>query len=107
MAFYELRQYKVQPGKMGEWVDFMEKEIVPFQVSKGMVITGMYRGEEDDSIYVWTRRFEDETQRAQLYEAVYESDYWINDVRPRVDALLDRAAIKLIRLLPTPKSTAQ
>ncbi|SVB07641.1 uncharacterized protein METZ01_LOCUS160495, partial [marine metagenome] len=77
MAFYELRQYKVRPGKMDEWVDFMEKEIVPFQVSKGMVITGLYRGEEDDSIYVWTRRFESETQRAQLYEAVYQNDYWI------------------------------
>ncbi len=40
MAFYELRQYPVLPGKMNEWVEFMEQEIIPFQVSKGMVITG-------------------------------------------------------------------
>ena len=47
MAFYELRQFKVLPGKMDEWVKIMEEEIIPFQISKGMVITGSYRGETD------------------------------------------------------------
>ncbi len=48
MAFYELRQYFVRPGKMDEWVKIMEEEIIPFQVSKGMVICGSFRGEKDD-----------------------------------------------------------
>ena len=43
MAFYELRQYKVLPGKVDEWVRIMEQEIIPFQVSKGMVICGSFR----------------------------------------------------------------
>jgi hypothetical protein len=30
MAFYELRQYFVRPGKMNEWVKIMEEEIIPF-----------------------------------------------------------------------------
>ena len=30
MAFYELRQYKVRPGKMAEWLKVMEEEIIPF-----------------------------------------------------------------------------
>ena len=34
MAFYELRQYKVKPGKLAEWVKIMEEEIIPFQVSR-------------------------------------------------------------------------
>ena len=38
----------------------MEQDIVPFQISKGMVITGMYRGEQDDGHYVWLRRFDSE-----------------------------------------------
>ena len=49
MAFYELRQYFVRPGKMDEWVKIMENEIIPFQVSKGMVICGSFRGEKDES----------------------------------------------------------
>ena len=44
--FLELRQYKILPGKMDEWVEFMEGTIIPFQVARGMVITGSYRGEE-------------------------------------------------------------
>ena len=27
---YELRQYKVLPGKIDEWVKIMEAEIIPF-----------------------------------------------------------------------------
>ena len=41
-SFFELRIYKVKPGKMKEWVELMEKVILPFQVSKGMVIHGSF-----------------------------------------------------------------
>lgn len=52
MVFYELRQYKIKPGKMEAWLTLMEGEIIPFQVAKGMVITGSYRGEKDESVYI-------------------------------------------------------
>jgi hypothetical protein len=107
MAFYELRQYKVLPGKMDEWVKVMEQEIIPFQVSKGMVITGSFRGEADSSVYVWLRRFESEAQRETLYKAVYESDYWKNEMGPRIPEYLDRSAIVVTRIVATPKSTVQ
>ena len=58
MAFYELRQYSILPGKMDDWVEFMETTIIPFQVSQGMVITASFRAEEDESVYIWMRRFE-------------------------------------------------
>lgn len=105
--FYELRQYKIHPGRMEEWVEFMEKDIIPFQVSRGMVITGSWRGEEDETVYVWMRRFDSESERERLYEAVYQSDYWKNDVAPRVTELMDRSAIRVTRIVPTPKSVAQ
>lgn len=107
MAFYELRQYKVLPGKMDDWVEMMETEIIPFQISQGMVITGSYRGEEDDSIYIWMRRFDSEAQREELYAAVYESDHWKTVIGPRVPDHIDREAIQVTRIVPTPKSTAQ
>ena len=105
--FYELRQYKINPGRMDEWVEFMENDIIPFQVSRGMVITGSWRGEEDETVYVWMRRFDSEAERERLYEAVYQSDYWKNDVAPRVSELMDRSAIRVTRIVLTPKSVAQ
>jgi hypothetical protein len=107
MAFYELRQYTIRPGKMEAWLKCMEEEIIPFQVAKGMVITGSYRGEKDDSVYVWLRRFENEAERERLYKAVYESDHWKNVIAPKVGELIDRSTINVQRLVPTRLSTAQ
>ena len=105
MAFYELRQYHVRPGKMAEWVRIMEEEIIPFQVAKGMVICGSFRGETDESTYVWLRRFENEAEREALYKAVYETDHWKNDIGPRVPDYLDRSKMVVTRIVPTAKST--
>ena len=105
--FFELRQYRMKPGQRERWVRCMEEEIIPFQVSKGMAILGSFVGQEEEDLYVWIRRFESEEQRKQLYEAVYESDYWKNDIAPRVPDMLDRDAIKVTRIEATPKSVIQ
>ena len=107
MAFYELRQYKILPGKMDSWVKIMEEQIIPFQVSKGMVITASFRGETDESCYVWIRRFESEAQREALYKAVYETDWWKTNIAPLVPDHLDRPNNVIQRILPTPRSPAQ
>ena len=103
MAFYELRQYFVRPGKMNEWLKIMEEEIIPFQVSKGMVICGSFRGETDDNCYVWIRRFSNEAER----EAVYESDHWKTKIAPRVPDCLEREKNHIQRIVPTSRSTMQ
>ncbi len=105
--FYELRQYKVRPGQMDRWVKCMEEEIIPFQVSKGMVIAGSFRGESDDSVYVWMRRFSDEAERERLYEAVYQSDHWKNEIAPRIPEMLDRDGMVVTRIVATPHSVLQ
>ena len=107
MAFYELRQYTIKPGKMTEWITLMEGEIIPFQVAQGMVITGSFRGEEDDSVYIWMRRFQSEEERKALYAAVYESEYWKDVVSPQVAELIDREKNHITRIVPTEKSTTQ
>ncbi len=107
MAFYELRQYTVRPGRMEQWLELMEGSIIPFQVAQGMVICGSFRGETDDSVYVWLRRFESEAQREALYAAVYESDTWKNEIAPQVGELIDREVIQVQRIVPTSRSTVQ
>ena len=101
---YELRQYWTHPGRRDDWVTFMEDVIIPFQVSKGMVIVGSFVQEDDPDAYVWLRRFDDEAQREALYEAVYQSDEWVNEIAPPIPDMLKREEIKVTRLVPTPKS---
>ena len=107
MAFYELRQYHIRRGKMDEWLKFMEEVIIPFQVSKGMVITGSFKHETDSSEYIWMRRFNTEKERERLYKAVYQSEEWQKNISPFVGKLIDREKIQVQRLVPTKKSTVQ
>ena len=102
--FFELRQYRTRPGQRAAWVQFMEEEIIPFQVSKGMVILGSFVGQEEEDLYVWIRRFESEDERKRLYEAVYDSAHWKNHIAPRIPDMLYREQIKVSRIEATPKS---
>lgn len=107
MAFYEVRQYEIRPGKMDEWIRMMDEEILPFQVARGMVIPAIFRGEDDDTVFIWLRRFESEDERARLYKAVYEDTHWVNELSPRVGQLINRETIRVQRLVPSPMSTLQ
>jgi len=102
--FFELRQYRIKDGQRERWVKFMEEEIIPFQISKGMVVIGSFVGQEEDDLYVWIRRFESEEERERLYTAVYESDHWRNVIGPKAGDLLDRDKIVVTRLEATPRS---
>ena len=107
MAFFELRQYRTRPGQRENWVEYMEGTIIPFQISKGMVVVGSFVGEEEEDLYVWIRRFNSEEEREQLYQAVYESERWKDEIGPRVGELIDRDQIKVTRLEATSKSVLQ
>lgn len=100
--FYELRRYQINQGKMDEWVAYMEGTVIPFQASKGMVIAGSFRG-EDETTYVWMRRFASEADRERLYEAVYQTDEWRNDIAPKVAAMMS-PEMEVTRVVPTPRS---
>ena len=102
--FLELRQYRTHPGQRNNWVKYMEEIIIPFQVSKGMVIVGSFVGELEQDLYVWIRRFESESERERLYEAVYQSDEWVNNIGPKIPEMLDRDKIVVTRIESTPAS---
>ena len=102
--FYEYRQYRIKDGRMAEWVEFMEKEIIPFQVARGMVVAGSFTAEEEDDLYIWMHRFESEEEREQLYKAVYEDPQWTDDIGPRIGEIMDRERIVVTRIVPTSRS---
>ncbi len=104
---YELRQYTCTAGNREAFIKVMEEDIIPFQVSQGMVILASFAGEEDENTYVWMRRFKDEDERLKLYDAVYKSDHWNKVIAPKIGNMLDRTGIKVTRLTPTAKSPLQ
>jgi hypothetical protein len=101
--FFEIRQYPLKPGKREEWVKLMDEVIIPYQQSKGMVVLGSWVDEENDW-YFWIRRFEDEAEKERLYAAVYQTDYWRNEMYERVGELIDRSGIQVYRVQATPRS---
>ncbi len=105
--FFELRQYRTRPGQREKWVKFMEEEIIPFQVSKGMVIVGSFVGQEEDDLYVWIRCFENDAERDRLYQAVYQSDHRKTAIAPRIPAMMDRERMKVSLIEETPRSPMQ
>lgn len=105
MSLFEIRQYQIQPGRMAEWVEFMETKIVPFITSKGMEVTAMFESLEDENRFIWLRRFENEAAKQELYEAVYQSEEWQTNFKPTVRSLVDVENAIVQNVSPTTHSS--
>jgi hypothetical protein len=103
--FFELRQYRLHPGKRDEWVRIMEERIIPGQTAKGAVIVGSFVAPEEDDLYVWMRRFENEEQFKAFSSAYYGSDEWKNELQPAANEMI--ASTSVTRIEATPKSVLQ
>ena len=102
---FELRQYRMKPGKRDAWVSFMETEIIPFQISQGMVIAGSWVGEEEEDLYVWIRRFDSEDgTRAAVQGRVRKRHAGRTTSAPACPSTSNREQSVITRLEPTPKS---
>ena len=98
---FELREYRIKPGQSSKQIKYMEEEIIPFQISKGMVVLGSFTGKYDDNLYVWIRRFENENERTQQYERVYEDEYWKTNIEPNIPEMLDIENAVITQLIAT------
>lgn len=102
--FFELREYHVKDGMRDSLVKLMEEKVIPFQSSKGMVVVGSFVALDEPDLYVWIRRFESEAEAERLYREVYDSEHWVNVIRPEINEMLDRERMKITRLEATAKS---
>lgn len=101
---YEIRQYYVNSGEMENWLQLMENKIIPFQEKIGVKVVASFTVADNDNLYVWIRGFEDEKRRKELYKDLYENDFWLNEIKPAIDLLLDREKTVITNVIPTPKS---
>jgi hypothetical protein len=104
---FELRIYRIKSGCMDEWVRLMDNTIIPFQTEQGMQVIGSFVSVGQENEYVWMRRFRDEEERRKLYDAVYGSDTWKNEIRPAIGDMLLREKTEARLLEATPRSLLQ
>jgi len=104
MTFFELREYRMREGQRDTFIKYMDEVVIPFQVSKGMIIVGSFAGETEEDMWIWVRRFESEEERERLYEAVYQSEEWTERIGPPIGEMIDRSKIFVRRIVPSPRS---
>src|SRR3954464_4021657 len=103
---YELREYRMLPGKRDEWIRFMDEVVIPDQTAAGAFIAGSFAGEEDPDLYVWLRRFDSEEHRAEFVKNYYSTERWLNELKPQVRSMISTE--RVVRVLsPTPASLTQ
>ena len=102
--FFELRQYKIHSGQIDNWVKYMEEVIIPSEIQRHGHRRQLPRRGRPGDVRL-DPRFDSKEQRAQQYEAVYQSEHWTQNIAPRIPEMLDRSGIKVSRILPTETST--
>jgi hypothetical protein len=104
---YELRYYYIHAGRMKEFLELMESLIIPFQLSQGMIVLGSFLNTDNENCYIWLRRYNDENDKQRLYDRVYGSDYWKNDIRPKMAGMIVKEKTQVTMLKPTAGSILQ
>ena len=80
----EVRVYKIQAGKMAEWERFFHDKLVEPQERAGIKILAAYHTLEDENLFVWMRQFSSKDNMAAERAGFYESDEWLNTLRPEL-----------------------
>lgn len=91
----ELREYGLQEGYGDEFFQFLQDVIIPFQVSKGMIIVACFKVLEEDDKIVWIRRFKDKEEMERLVKEVYGGDEWLNEIKPKCIHMLNPDKMKI------------
>ncbi|OIN07932.1 NIPSNAP family protein [Oceanisphaera psychrotolerans] len=101
MSIVELREYKLKPRMREQWLSWMQADILPYQISKGMRVlqTYIYTDENDAEWFVWLREFDNEAHRQQVYANTYD-EWWRREIRPRVFEMIEQESIRVRLLSP-------
>lgn len=76
MAILELRTYTVKLGRMAEWLEIFDKDIISLNDAFGIKILASWRNVEKEDEFIWLRTFEDAAAQKSKSEAMYSSQQW-------------------------------
>lgn len=98
----EVRVYKIPEGKMDEWERFFHDKLVEPQEKAGIKILSAYRTMGDENLFVWSRQYSSKANMAKERAGFYESDVWVNTLRPELrERGLIEGVEKIYTVLPS------
>ncbi|MEE9324084.1 MAG: NIPSNAP family protein [Dehalococcoidia bacterium] len=106
MAVLELRTYTVKPGRMAEWLEIFDKDIIPLNDAFGIKILASWRNVDKQDEFIWLRTFEDAAAQKSKSEAMYSSQQW-KAMEEQVEDCLDQEKWEVKNLSPTAFSPLQ
>jgi hypothetical protein len=106
MAVIEVRIYTIHQGKREEFVKLYDEVLLPAQRQFGLEVLGQFSSLDDDQTFVWLRRFDSQQGRQRKWDEFYGSDRWRNQLRPRVNPLMQDTS-NVLTVQPTPGSAIQ
>jgi hypothetical protein len=101
---YEIRTYRIYPGKMDAFVTFMGEKLVPYWERHGMRILGHFVAEKENT-YVWILTYPDAATQARMSAEVHSTAEWQESIAPLVRQYIEKSEVVLAT--PTAYSKAQ
>jgi NIPSNAP protein len=106
MSVIELRMYTIHEGRRDEFVRLYDEVLLPAQREFGLDVLGQFVSLDDDSTFVWLRRFATQEERKRKWDEFYGSDLWRKDLGLRANPLMKDTS-NVIAVAPTPGSAIQ
>lgn len=94
---FELRIYKMQPGRRDDLVALFDRVFVAAHAALGMRILGTFEDLDDADHLVWLRSFSDMAARGRLLEAFYSGPVWQAHRSAANATMIDASDVYMLR----------
>jgi hypothetical protein len=92
----EMRSYKIEPGRRGEFLKIFESKARPEHERIGMRILGPFLSVEDEETFFWMRAFPNPEARERMREQFYEGKLWKEKLEGKLMPILKKHAVVVV-----------
>ena len=92
----EMRTYKIEAGKRGEFVKILETKVIAAHQKIGVKILGAFLSVEDDDTFFWMRAFPDQQSREQMRNEFYEGKLWKEELEQKLMPILEKYDVVVV-----------
>jgi hypothetical protein len=97
---YEVRSYRIKPGRRAEFIEFFETRSTPALREHGMTVIGPLLDVENPNKFVFLRGFPSLEERDRLKDAFYEGELWKNELEAIAMPMIDSYDVILCETTP-------